>query len=205
MNPIPNKGVDLIEIYTQISDGVHYAIAINQQEIVTSTFAADEKTALHNILSNLPFNVPFQVFNEPSTQAKTTLKILKDIFDGKEANIDLPLSTDHLPAYTKKVLKATIAIPVGYVTSYGAIAQAVGGGARAVGNAMACNLFPPIVPCHRVVKSNLSLGGYGAGGLRVKLEFLRRESRSYSEPTKVEVCGNQLWVFPVEYVLRKFV
>ncbi len=197
--------VDLIEIYTQISDEVHYAIAINQQEIVTSTFAADEKTALHNILSNLPFNVPFRVFHEPSTQAKTTLKTLKDIFDGKDANIDLPLSTDHLPTYTKKVLKATMAIPVGYVTSYGAIAQAVGGGARAVGNTMACNLFPPIVPCHRVVKSNLSLGGYGAGGLRVKLEFLRRESRSYSEPTKVEVCGNQLWVFPVEYVLRKFV
>jgi len=195
----------LIEIYTQSSDGVHYAVAINQREIVTSTFAADEKTALHNILSNLLFNVPFQVFSDPSTQAKTTLKTLKDIYDGKEANINLPLSIDHLPTYTKKVLKATMAIPIGYVTSYGAIAQAVGGGARAVGNTMACNLFPPIVPCHRVVKSNLSLGGYGAGGLRVKLEFLRRETRSYLKPKKVEVCGNQLWVFPVEYVLTKFV
>lgn len=195
----------MIEIYTQSSEGVHYSVAINQREIVTSTFAADEKTALHNILCNLPFNVPFQVFRDPSTEAKTTLKTLKDIYDGKEANINLPLSTDHLPTYTKKVLKATMAIPIGYVTSYGAIAQAVGGGARAVGNTMACNLFPPIVPCHRVVKSNLSLGGYGAGGLRVKLEFLRRETRSYSEPKKVEVCGNQLWVFPVEYVLRKFV
>jgi O-6-methylguanine DNA methyltransferase len=195
----------LIEIYTQSSDGVHYAVAINQREIVTSTFAADEKTALHNILSNLLFNVPFQVFSDPSTQAKTTLKTLKDIYDGKEANINLPLSIDHLPTYTKKVLKATMAIPIGYVTSYGAIAQAVGGGARAVGNTMACNLFLPIVPCHRVVKSNLCLGGYGAGGLRVKLEFLRRETRSYLEPKKVEVCGNQLWVFPVEYVLRKFV
>lgn len=195
----------MIEIYTQSSEGVQYAVAINPQEIVTSTFAADEKTALHNILSNLPFNYPFQVFHEPSTQAKTTLKDLKDIYDGKEANINLPLSIGHLPAYTKKVLKATMAIPVGYVTSYGAIAKAVSGGARAVGNCMACNLFPPIVPCHRVVKADLSLGGYSAGGLRVKLEFLRREKRGYTEPEKVDVGRSQLCVFPVEYVLRKFV
>jgi O-6-methylguanine DNA methyltransferase len=205
MSPYPTKGLDLIEIYTQSIDDVRYAVAINRQEIVTSTFALDERTALHSILSNLPFNVAFQVFHEPSTQAKTTLKTIKDIYEGKEANTNLPLSTTHLPAYTKKVLKVTMAIPVGYVTSYGAIAKAVGGGARAVGNAMAGNLFPPIVPCHRVVKSDLSLGGYGAGGLRVKLEFLRRESQGYSEPKKVDVDDSQLFVFPVEYVLRKFV
>ncbi len=116
----------------------------------------------------------------------------------------LPLATAHLPSYTKKVLKATVAIPVGYVTTYGAIAEAVGGGARAVGNAMACNRFAPVVPCHRVVKSDLSLGGYGAGGLQVKFEFLSREKRGYTEPKTVEVSGGQLKVFPVEHVLAKF-
>ena len=78
----------------------------------------------------------------------------------------------HLPSYTQKVLKATPAVPAGYVTTYGAIAEAVGGGPRAVGNAMACNLFAPVVPCHRVVKSDLTLGGYGIGGLQVKYTFL---------------------------------
>ncbi len=70
-------------------------------------------------------------------------------------------------------------IPLGYVTSYGAIAKAVGGSPRAVGNVMASNPFAPIVPCHRVVKSDLTLGGYG-GGLKVKVELLSREKRGFS-------------------------
>ncbi len=194
----------MIEVYTQNLSGTFFAIALSHQEILTSTFSADQKTALTNILSNLPFNTPFQVFHEPTAQARTALQALKDIYDGKDPALKLALSTAHLPAYTKKVLKATVSIPAGYVTSYGAIAKAVGGGARAVGNAMACNLFPPIVPCHRVVKSDLGLGGYGAGGLRVKLEFLCREKRGYTQPKTVEVCGGQLSLFPVEYVLAKF-
>jgi O-6-methylguanine DNA methyltransferase len=113
------------------------------------------------------------------------------------------LSTQRLPAYTNRVINATLSIPVGYVTTYGAIAAAVGGGPRAVGNAMACNLFAPLVPCHRVVKSDFTLGGYGAGGLKVKLEFLKRESRGYTEPKKVLVCGGQLQLYPVERVLAK--
>jgi methylated-DNA-[protein]-cysteine S-methyltransferase len=194
----------LIEVYVQNFDGVYFALAINRQEIVCTTFSINQKTALNTILSNLPFNVPFQVFHEPTTQAKTALATLKTIYDGKDADAKLQLATKHLPAYTKKVLKATTSIPVGYVTSYGAIAKAVGGGPRAVGNSMACNLFAPVVPCHRVVKSDLGLGGYGAGGLGVKLAFLNREKRGFNEPRKVDVGRGQLSVFPVEYVLRKY-
>ncbi len=195
----------MIEVYTQTFSGITFAVAIQNQEIESSTFSVDQKTAINNILSVLPFNAPFQVFHEPSPQAKTALSTIKDIYDGKDTASNLPLATAHLPAYTKKVLKATAAIPVGYVSSYGAIASAVGGGARAVGNAMACNRFAPVVPCHRVVKSDLSLGGYSAGGLGVKLEFLRREQRGYLEPKDVVVDGGCLRVFPVEFVLRKFV
>jgi O-6-methylguanine DNA methyltransferase len=194
----------LIEIYSQSYDGINYAVAMNRTEIVTSTFAIDEKTAICNILSNLPFDTVFQVFREPSIQVKKILQTLKDIYDGKETKIHASLSIAHLPAYTQKVLKATLAIPMGYVTSYGAIAKAVGGGPRAVGNAMACNRFPPIVPCHRVVKSDLGLGGYGAGGLRVKLAFLGREKQGFTEPKEIKVGSGQLRVFPVEYVLKKY-
>jgi O-6-methylguanine DNA methyltransferase len=194
----------LIEIYTQKIGFIYFAIAISQQKIVTSTFSIIQKTAIHIILSNLPFNMPFQFFDNPSAQAKTALLALKDIYDGKDGNINLPLATSDLPAYTRKVLNATASIPIGYVTSYGAIAKAVGGGARAVGNAMARNLFAPIVPCHRVVKSDLGLGGYGAGGLQVKLEFLSREKRGFVSPRTVEVNRAQLEVFPVEFVLRKY-
>ena len=109
---------------------------------------------------------------------------------------------NRLPVYTQKTLKATAKIPLGYLASYGSIAKAVGGGPRAVGNVMASNPFAPIIPCHRVVKSDFTLGGYG-GGLKVKLELLSREKRGFSSSKEVKVNGHMLQVFPVEYSLGK--
>jgi len=193
----------MIEIYTQNLEDAWFAVALNQQQIVTSSFGADQPTTLNNVLGNIPFNMAFQVFHEPTTYAKNALATLKCIYDGKTANINLPLAMSHLPAYSKKVLKTTSEIPLGYVTSYGLIAKAVGGGPRAVGNIMAGNPFAPIVPCHRVVKSDFTLGGYGFG-LKVKMQLLGREKRGFSASKEIQVDGGQLKVFPVEYVLRNF-
>ena len=193
----------MIEIYTQNIEDTWFALAVNNQQIVTSSFGANQHTALNNVLGNVPFNLPFQVFHEPVASAKQTLTTLKCIFDGKEAKTNLALATAHLPAYTKKVLKATSAIPLGYVTSYGLIAKAVGGGPRAVGNIMASNPFAPIVPCHRVVRANFSLGGYGFG-LKAKMQLLGKEKRGFSTQKEIQVDGEPLTVFPVENVLRYF-
>ena len=125
----------------------------------------------------------------------------KGIYEGQNVSVNFSLALTRLPAYTQKVLKATAQIPLGYVASYGSIAKAVGGGPRAVGNIMAANPFAPIVPCHRVVKSDFTLGGYG-GGLRAKVELLGKEKRGFSSPKGIAVSGRQLMVFPVEYVLR---
>ncbi len=193
----------MIEIYLQNIDDTWFAVALKEQQIVTSSFGTDQKTTLCNVLGNLPFNAPFQVFHEPTAYAKTALDTLKCIYDGKTANTNLPLATSHLPAYSKKVLKATSEIPLGYVTFYGAISKAVGGGPRAVGNIMAGNPFAPIVPCHRVVKADFTLGGYGFG-LKVKMQLLGREKRGFSNSKEIQVEGRQLKVYPVEYVLRNF-
>jgi methylated-DNA-[protein]-cysteine S-methyltransferase len=108
-----------------------------------------------------------------------------------------------LPVYSQRVLQAVSLIPVGYVASYCAVAKAVGGGARAVGNIMASNRFAPLVPCHRVVGSDLGLGGY-SGGLDAKVKFLQREKRGYTKPRDVTVDGEKkLQVVPVEFVLKK--
>jgi len=191
----------MIEIYTQNIDNVWFGVACAQQKIVTSSFGVSQQLTLSNLLGNIPFNVPFQVFHEPSTFAKYILVSLKSIYEGQNVNASFPLALTRLPVYTQKVLKAAAQIPLGYVTSYGSIAKAVGGGPRAVGNVMAANPFAPIVPCHRVVKSNFTIGGYG-GGLKVKLELLGREKRGFSTLKEIEVNGRQLQVFPVEYVLR---
>jgi O-6-methylguanine DNA methyltransferase len=191
----------MIEIYTQNIDNVWFGVACAQQKIVTSSFGVSQQLTLSNLLGNIPFNVPFQVFHEPSTFAKHILVSLKSIYEGQNVNASFPLALTRLPVYTQKVLKAAAQIPLGYVTSYGSIAKAVGGGPRAVGNVMAANPFAPIVPCHRVVKSNFTIGGYG-GGLKVKLELLGREKRGFSTLKEIAVNGCQLQVFPVEYVLR---
>jgi len=151
---------------------------------------------------SIPFDVPFQQLDEPSALAERLIAMLKGIYDGKDSSQSLRLATKHLPNYTRRVLEATRSIPTGYVSSYGGVAKAVGGGPRAVGNVMARNPFPPIVPCHRVVGSDLTLGGYG-GGLDVKRSFLIRERRGYTSEREVPVNGKKLHVFPVESVLRR--
>jgi O-6-methylguanine DNA methyltransferase len=191
----------LIEVYTQNFNGVWFAFACTQQQIIASSFDSSQQVTLRNVLGNIPFDLPFQVFHEPSAFAKITLSFLKSIYEGQNVSVSFSLALTRLPAYTQKVLKATAQIPLGYVASYGSIAKAVGGGPRAVGNIMAANPFAPIVPCHRVVKSDFTLGGYG-GGLRAKVELLGKEKRGFSSPKGIAVSGRQLMVFPVEYVLR---
>jgi O-6-methylguanine DNA methyltransferase len=72
----------------------------------------------------------------------------------------------------------TSLIPMGKVTTYGAIAKAMGSprAARAVGQALGANQNPIVVPCHRVVRSSGVLGGYSGGeGPRTKAKLLARE------------------------------
>lgn len=121
---------------------------------------------------------------------------------GKDSSSVFPLAMEHLSNYARSILRVVILIPVGYVSSYGLVAKAGGGGARAVGRIMATNPFAPIVPCHRVVTSDYGLGGYG-GGIDVKLAFLAREKRGYISAREIPVDGKKLHVFPVEFVLKR--
>jgi O-6-methylguanine DNA methyltransferase len=194
----------MIEVYTQNLDSVWFGVACDQQQIVASAFGPSQQVALSSVLSTIPFNKAFQVFDKHSAFAEEAFAYLKKTYDGESVDANFPLAYASLPAYTQKVLKATLQIPLGYVASYGAIAKAVGGSPRAVGNVMASNPFAPLVPCHRVVKSDLSLGGYG-GGLKVKVELLSREKRGFSTSKQVHVVGGTLMVFPIEYVLSNLV
>lgn len=74
-------------------------------------------------------------------------------------------------------------IPAGSVATYGDIANALGNprAARAVGRILGRNPNPIVVPCHRVVKSDGTLGGYsGPGGIHSKRELLRKEGLCFS-------------------------
>ena len=83
--------------------------------------------------------------------------------------------------FEQRVYAAIRRIPRGQTRSYAWVAQRLGkpGAARAVGQALKRNPFAPRVPCHRVVRSDGSLGGYSArGGLRRKRHLLLREQRT---------------------------
>ena len=69
-------------------------------------------------------------------------------------------------------------IPKGETRTYFQVAKAIGKpkAHRAVANAVGKNPYPPKIPCHRVIRSDGSLGGYsGKGGIKTKLKLLRSE------------------------------
>jgi len=82
--------------------------------------------------------------------------------------------------FEKKVYLAVFKIPKGEVRSYKWVAKAVGKpkAARAIGNALNKNPYAPIVPCHRVVKSDGSIGGFSKG-IKLKKRLLKREGIDY--------------------------
>lgn len=82
--------------------------------------------------------------------------------------------------FSGKVYEFCSRVPKGKVTTYGKIAMAIGkpGSSRAVGQALKRNPYAPKVPCHRVVKSDGSLGGYGGAGRKKtekKMKMLEKE------------------------------
>ena len=97
-------------------------------------------------------------------------------------NLPTPTRSGGLSGFRRAVLEETMRIPAGQTRSYGWLAQRVGNprAARAVGRVMATNPLPIVVPCHRVVASDGSLGGYGAG-LPMKEALLRLEGARGSE------------------------
>jgi HemK-related putative methylase len=85
------------------------------------------------------------------------------------------LAQSDLASFNERCYALLSLVPQGKVTTYGAIAHALGTGAsRAVGNAMNKNPYAPEIPCHRVVNSDGKVGGF-AGGTNEKIRMLEKE------------------------------
>jgi AraC family transcriptional regulator, regulatory protein of adaptative response / methylated-DNA-[protein]-cysteine methyltransferase len=114
---------------------------------------------------------------ERSEPALTSaVQTIVDFIAGREPHINLPLDI-RWTAFQRRVWEELRRIPLGETRSYGEIARAIGqpNAQRAVGHACATNPVPLIVPCHRVVRGNGDLGGYGLGPQR-KRKLLEREA-----------------------------
>lgn len=125
----------------------------------------------------LPGSAPRRGDGREGGAAGQAAKRLEAAFLRGEELDDLEvLIPDDCPAFLRRVYEACRAIPRGEVLSYRALAEAAGNpaAARAAGNAMKRNPLPLAVPCHRVVRSDGSLGHYG-GGAEMKRWLLERE------------------------------
>jgi O-6-methylguanine DNA methyltransferase len=193
----------MIGLYAKEDNGVWFGVACDDKKIFATTFGSSREAVLQGLSRNIPFNAPFQRPEECSPLAGRVLASLKNVYRGKEVSDSFSLATEQLSNYARNVIRVVSVIRLGYVSSYGLVADVAGGSRRAVGHIMALNPFPPIVPCHRVVRSDFTLGGYG-GGLEVKLAFLDREKQGYTAKREIPVDGKKLQLFPVEFVLRKF-
>jgi methylated-DNA-[protein]-cysteine S-methyltransferase len=112
---------------------------------------------------------------------------IRRFLDRQSVAFDLAIADmDCCTDFQRRVLLAEYAIPRGSVSTYGRIAAHVGSprAARAVGNALARNPFPLLIPCHRAIRADGTLGGY-QGGLDMKRALLEMEGVQFSDTGRV--------------------
>jgi methylated-DNA-[protein]-cysteine S-methyltransferase len=103
---------------------------------------------------------------------------LREYFAGERSSFNLSVDISQLTPFQRSVLDVACGIAPGQVWTYQRVAQELGRphASRPVGGALARNPIPIVIPCHRVVASDGSLGGYSGGsGLKAKRWLLRLE------------------------------
>jgi len=162
-----------------------FGLAAAQSALLRTHLPADDpekvKTAL---LKNLP---------NPQYDKKLLKTLQRQIiayFDGCSVNFspNIPLALDGFSQFAVSVLTACRDVSFGRTITYALLAQKVGKptAARAVGRVMAKNPLPLIIPCHRVIRTNGTLGGFSApGGIPLKRKLLSHEKNENqkSKPT----------------------
>ncbi len=113
----------------------------------------------------------------PGSPIFEAIRQLRAYFNQRLTNFDLPLASAATPR--GQILRdAMAAIPSGEILSYGALARIAGSAPRAIGQACARNVFPIVIPCHRVVGNGGAIGHYSAGqGIITKRWLLDHERR----------------------------
>ena len=114
---------------------------------------------------------------------------LRDYFAGRRKSFSVACDISELSPFTQKVLRAATKIPYGQVRSYKWLAERLGKpkAARAVGNALARNPVPIILPCHRVVRGDGGIGRFALGSgwkkrlLELEKRFAKTEASSSYE------------------------
>lgn len=148
-------------------------IAVSERGLAAVDFGVPEGTFLEELHART--GRPVLASDERTRRAAAQLR---EYLDGLRTDFDLPVDLESLTDFQRQVLLAARQVPRGKVATYGQIARNIGRprAARAVGQALGRNPVPVVIPCHRVIASDGSLGGYsGGGGLASKRLLLQLE------------------------------
>jgi methylated-DNA-[protein]-cysteine S-methyltransferase len=128
------------------------------------------------VLTTLAARVSPRILHAPK-RLDTAAHQLEEYFAGRRRGFDLPLDFRLSRGFRRLVLDHLSDIAYGHTASYAAVAAAAGNprAARAAATACATNPLPVVVPCHRVVRADGSVGGY-VGGPAAKQTLLRLEA-----------------------------
>jgi len=132
------------------------------------------------LLDRMAAQFPGTACGEPCFEK--TVRELQKYFSGKVPCFDCPLDLAPATPFQIKVWQAASAIAYGQTRTYGWLAQAIWSprAMRAVGSALGRNLFPIIIPCHRVIREDGGMGGFSAvRGIKLKKSLLRLEGAAF--------------------------
>jgi len=158
----------LIEISSIRRNGVWFSIAVNQKrKLVACAFSDRNRREAERSVKgkSSPKKIHRQI--RRSRDGSGNFRILTNFYSGKGEKASLrPVDLSSVSDFRRSVYEVLCKIPLGKVTTYGAIAQMLADKrySRAVGTAVATNPLPLVIPCHRVVPSSLRVGNYGMCG-----------------------------------------
>jgi methylated-DNA-[protein]-cysteine S-methyltransferase len=148
-------------------------LAATTDGLVRVAFEGEDHDA---VLADLAVDVSPRVLLAPR-RLDTTARQLDEYFAGARRSFDVPVDLRLAHGFRREVLVHLRAIPYGSTESYTDVARAAGspGAVRAAGSACAMNPVPLVVPCHRVVRRDGSIGQY-RGGVEAKRRLLALEA-----------------------------
>lgn len=131
------------------------------------------KGGRHKLLNQLPKRMEWRIDHAPFRQLNSKFRAYAS---GNKVSFGQPFDLINGTPFQRAVWRKIATIPWGEVRSYAWLARAIGRprAIRAVGSACGANPIPIIIPCHRVIGSNGSLGGF-TGGLKLKSQLLAIE------------------------------
>jgi O-6-methylguanine DNA methyltransferase len=159
-------------VYTTLDgDGAPYQVAATDRGIVAAAWEPDEDAFVDTLRARLRTEA-LPIADAPGRDAARRLldeavPLIDDLLRGQAADATaIPIDLRDRPAFDPRALEAVRGVGWGETASYGDIARRIGAprAARAVGGALGRNPISMIIPCHRIIAGDGTLGGYGGDG-----------------------------------------